>query len=370
MQRLLLSVYAIAIKEIHHILRDRLMLGLLISVPLVQILLFGFAIDLHPKALPTAVVAYENNAFVDRAVNELEAIGYFKVVAKTNQLLEAERWLAASKIQFILKLPKHLAQKILREEPINIQLISDATDPVASIVATQAAKFRYSEIDSEVNRNNQPTSIQLSVENRFNPDGDSQLFVIPGVLGVVLTLSLVLLGALSIVREREQGSIETLALLPISKSALLIGKVLPYFVLGVILFLLLLNICLLMTGLSWVLISPVLVIGALFFIIANLAIGLAISLLARNQMQAMQLSIFFYLPSMLLSGFMFPFHGMPAWAKVIGECLPLTHFLRIVRGTLLKGLDGIDAWLVMSPMIAFAILYSLLALLLSKKFLK
>jgi ABC-2 type transport system permease protein len=354
--------WAVAAKEALHIVRDRLTLALLITVPIVQLLLFGFAIDLHPKNLPTALVAHENDKFVDRAVEELEAVGYFKIVKRTDDLTLAERWLATSRAQFILELPENLGFQAVTGQQPSINLIVDASDPVASIIATQAAQTRYAEAAAS-----QPLRIRLNIERRYNPGGASRLFIVPGLLGVVLTLTLVLLGAFSLVRERERGSFETMILLPVPRAAILLGKTAPYFLLGCVLFVLLLICCSVLLGLPWHGISPALATAVVLFVAANLALGIALSLLARNQMQAMQLGVFFYLPSMLLSGFMFPFHGMPAWAQGIGTLLPLTHFLRVVRGILLKNLPDGAVWGLLWPIALFALLASLLAVTLFRR---
>lgn len=351
MKNFINGVAAVAGKEALHIVRDRLTLALLISVPIVQLLLFGYAIDLHPKNLPTVLLAHESDAFVDRAVDELEAVGYFRIVKRTDDAATADRWLATSRAQFILSLPERFGfDAVIGERPA-VRLIVDATDPVASIVATQAAEARYRDAAGA-----RPLKVRLEVERRFNPEGASRLFVVPGLLGVVLTLTLVLLGAFSLVRERERGSFETLLLLPIPRAAILVGKIAPYFVLGCLLFLILLLACSALLGLPWRGLSPGLAGTAAVFVVANLALGTMLSLLASNQMQAMQLGVFFYLPSMLLSGFMFPFHGMPAWARAIGELLPLTHFLRVVRGILLKGLPDSEVWALAWPIALFALL--------------
>ncbi len=361
--------FAVATKELLHIVRDRLTLALLISVPVIQIILFGFAIDLHPKHLPTALLAYERDNFVNRAVNELEKIDYFLVVTRTNQPAEAERLLAESKVQFILALPPNFALQTIAGDQPQVKLIADGTDPVASIVATQAAQAQFASANTTANANRSKTNlpIAITIESRYNPEGSSRRYIVLGLLGVVLTLTLVLLGALSMVRERERGSLETLYLLPIPRIAIILGKMTPYFILGCLLFILLLFAC------TWLLALPLhgfsisLVMTVLLFIASNLAFGFLVSLIVSNQMQAMQLSIFFYLPSMLLSGFMFPFYGMPLWAQHIGEALPLTHFLRVVRGALLKGLNDTSILTLAWPIAAFLLLAIVFTSLISNK---
>lgn len=223
MRRFLHSMTVIARKEVLHILRDRLTLALLLTVPLLQMLLFGYAIDLHPKHLPTALVAFENDVFVDQAVQQLEADGYFDVVVRTTERTRADRLLAESRVQFVLELPQGFGQKILSGKPPQVTLIADATDPVATVAATQAAATRYSR--SMVTQ----SPVMLVIERRFNAVKVSRQFVVPGLLGVVLTLTLVLLAAFCVVRERERGTADMLRMLPIGSAAMVLGKLAPYF---------------------------------------------------------------------------------------------------------------------------------------------
>lgn len=363
MKAFLDGLLAVAAKETLHMLRDRLTLALVLTVPLVQILLFGYAIELHPKNLPTALLAHENDEFVARVARELESLGYFRVVARTSDAREADRWLAQSRVQFVLRVPQDLGLKILTGGQTQLTLIADATDPVASIAATQTASAYYSAGITQQSR----LPVRLDIERRYNAEGASRLFIVPGLLGVVLTLTLVLLAALSFVRERERGTFETLVTLPIPRSALLLGKLAPYFVLGCLLFVGLLVACTWLVGLPWHGLTPALATTAASFVAANLALGITLSLIARNQMQAMQLGVFFYLPSMLLSGFMFPFYGMPAWAQNLGELLPLTHFLRVIRGVLLKDLPDPAVWSLAWPIAAFAVVTAFIAFMLYRK---
>ncbi len=354
MMRFWRTLMAVARKETLHTLRDRLTLALLLIVPLTQLILFGFAIDLHPKSLPTILVAHENDEMVDRAVSTLEELGYFKIVARTADRDAAERSLAISQAQFIFELPPQFIDQVVRGELPPVVLTADATDPIASIAAIQAAKAYYAQAEILF-------PIELETRLAYNPDGASRLFIIPGLLGVILTLTLVLLGALAMVREREHGTLETLASLAMPRSALLLGKAIPYFVIGFVLFVILLLMCIRLLNLPWPGWSPALFATAFIFVAANLMLGITLSLIAKNAMQAMQLGVFFYLPSMLLSGFMFPFYGMPKWAQVIGEMLPLTHFLRVVRGILLKGLPDSAAWALTWPIALFTTVVSLAA---------
>lgn len=348
-------VKAVAVKECLHTIRDKLTLALLITVPLIQFLLFGFAIDLHPQHLPTVLIAHEDDAFTKRAVRKLESFEYFKIVKHTTQYSDAQRWLAQSKVQFAIELPVSFGRQILLGEKPTIHLIADATDPIASIVAVQSVEAGFQQTSDDL-----PVSIKT--ELAFNPSCKSNVFVIPGLIGVILTLTLVLLGALSIVREQERGTLAHLTSINLSPSALLLGKVAPYFAIGCIMYIVLLLLCMRLIGLPWPgWIAPLFLI-AFLFIATNLMLGVMLSLIAKNTMQAMQLSIFFFLPSMLLSGFMFPFYGMPHWAQSLGELLPLTHFLRLVRGILIKELKEIDAWIFAWPILFFYLLTTILAI--------
>jgi ABC-2 type transport system permease protein len=347
------TVKAVAIKECLHTLRDKLTLALLITVPLVQFLLFGFAIDLHPRHLPTVLIAQEDDAFTQRAVEKIESLGYFKIAKHTKKYSDAELWLAQSKVQFAIELPASFGRKILLGEKPTINLIADATDPIASIVAVQSVSAGFQ-------RTSEALPVLIKTQLAFNPSAKSNVFVIPGLIGVILTLTLVLLGSLSIVREQERGTLEHLTGINLSPSALLLGKVAPYFAIGCIMYIVLLLLCISLTGLPWPGWSAPLFLIAFLFIATNLMLGMMLSLIAKNTMQAMQLGIFFYLPSMLLSGFMFPFYGMPNWAQSLGELLPLTHFLRLVRGILIKGLKDVDAWIFAWPILFFGLLTAIL----------
>jgi ABC-2 type transport system permease protein len=348
------TVKAVAIKECLHTLRDKLTLALLITVPLVQFLLFGFAIDLHPQHLPTVLIAHEDDAFTQRAVAKLESLGYFKIVKHTTKYSDAQRWLAQSKVQFAIELPVSFGRQILLGEKPTIHLIADATDPIASIAAVQSVNAGFQQTSDAL-------PVLIKTQLAFNPSGKSNVFVIPGLIGVILTLTLVLLGALSIVREQERGTLAHLTSINLSPSALLLGKVAPYFAIGCIMYIVLLLLCISLIGLPWPGWTAPLFLIAFLFIATNLMLGMMLSLIAKNTMQAMQLSIFFYLPSMLLSGFMFPFYGMPHWAQFLGELLPLTHFLRLIRGILIKGLKDVDAWIFVWPILFFCLLTTILA---------
>jgi ABC-2 type transport system permease protein len=358
-RKLLKSVWIIAWKELLQVKRDRLTLALLIGVPLLQILLFGYAINLHPKALPTAVVSMEKSATEQSIIEALESTGYFKVVLRTPDKPTAEKWMLESRTQFTLVLHDNDIDAVSKQK---MTLIVDASDPIASTTAINTLASLF-----EASKNNAHPKVSLQIERRFNPEAISALYIVPGLLGVILTLTLTLLAALSIVREVERGTWEGLISSPIPPMAVLAGKILPYLVLGLIQSILILLLARVLFEVPWLGSVSGLVVAAVIFMLANLGLGMVISMLAKSQMQAMQMGIFFYLPSILLSGFMFPFYGMPKWAQLIGELLPLTHFLRVIRGVLLKGAGDQIALTLVWPMGLFALVTLTISILLYRR---
>ncbi len=335
--------WAVLTKEFVQMRRDRLTFAMMIGVPIMQLILFGFAINADPKALPTAVLAADNSVYSRTLIRAIENSGYFRVVRELTSEAEAERALALGTVQFVVTIPENFARKLERGERPVLLVEADATDPAATsnalaalLTINQAALSR--DLDGVLqNLQYQPPAFELRVQRRYNPEGITQYNIVPGLLGVVLTMTMVMMTSLSVTRENERGTMENLLATPVRPGEVMVGKIVPYIIVGyiqvsVILIAARLLFAVPMLG-SLALLSVVLVL----FIAANLAIGYTFSTLAKNQMQAMQMTFFFFLPSMLLSGFMFPFRGMPQWAQWLGEVLPLTHFLRIVRGILLKG---------------------------------
>jgi ABC-2 type transport system permease protein len=334
---------AILIKELRQVRRDRLTFGMMVAVPIVQLILFGFAINGDPKHLPLAVVVMDQSEFSRSFVAGLENSDYFRVTHRPASVQQADDLLARGQVQFALVVPSDFSRKLQRGEHPAMLLAADATDPAATGNAIAAlGSIGQRSIGRELTGplaalRASDSPFELRVQRRYNPEGLTSYNVIPGLIGVILTMTMVMMTSLAMTRERERGTMENLLATPAKPFEVMLGKIVPYILIGyvqvtVILIAARLLFDVPMVG-SLLLLSAVLVL----FIAANLAVGFTFSTIARNQLQAMQLTFFFFLPSMLLTGFMFPFRGMPAWAQSIGEALPLTHFLRIVRGIMLKG---------------------------------
>ncbi|MCG2583358.1 ABC transporter permease [Massilia sp. TS11] len=346
---------AILIKEFRQIRRDRLTFAMMVAVPIVQLVLFGFAINTDPKHLPLAVLDQDHSRLSRAIAQGLQNSRYFALEATPADSAAGDQLLEHGKVQFLLVVPPGFERRTLRGERPGLLLAADATDPSASGNALAAvAGVSQQVIRRELGAGHaQPEPFDLRIQRRYNPDGLARYNIVPGLIGVILTMTMVMMTALAMTRETERGTMENLLATPARPSEVMVGKILPYILIGyvqvsVILVLAKLLFDVPMVG-SLALLSAVLVA----FIAANLAVGFTFSTLARNQLQAMQLTFFFFLPSMLLSGFMFPFRGMPPWAQAIGEVLPLTHFLRIVRGILLKGNSAADIWQELWPILLF-----------------
>ncbi|MDM5176197.1 ABC transporter permease [Massilia sp. DJPM01] len=334
---------AVLLKELRQVGRDRLTFGMMVGIPIMQLILFGFAINGDVRHLPLAVADLDRSVFSRRLVAALETSQYFRIVRHVGGAAEGDALLARGEVQFVLVVPGDFSRRLVRGERPVILLAADATDPAATgnalaSVNAIAARAIGSELRGPLARlrpGEAPYDIRS--QRRYNPEGLTRYNIVPGLMGVILTMTMVMMTALAMTRERERGTMENLLATPVSPLEVMIGKIVPYILIGYV------QVGVILLA-SWLVFdvpmvgSLLLLSGALvLFIAANLAIGFTFSTIARNQMQAMQLTFFFFLPSMLLTGFMFPFRGMPGWAQAIGEVLPLTHFLRITRGIMLKG---------------------------------
>jgi ABC-2 type transport system permease protein len=341
---------AIAAKELRQIVRDRLTAALLVGVPLAQILLFGYAIELAPRQWPTAWVgASQADPLAARARAMLETGRWFHIERNTSDLVEAERWLQRGEISFIVVWPADAAARVLRDEQPAVRLIADLSDPFAA-AALNALSSRLATAGTATEA---AGPLRLQVEPRHAARFGAGEYLVPALAGVILTLTLTLLAALAIVREVERGTWHGLLTTPASAGAIVLGKLLPYLGVGCALFAALITLAHLLFGSAFG--GPALWFAAALFMAANLGLGLALSFIARTQMQAMQMGVFFYLPSILLSGFLFPFHAMPIWARSVGELLPLTHFLRCLRASLVRGADGATVLSLAGPIALFAL---------------
>lgn len=353
---------AIVRKEFIQMRRDRLTFAMMFGIPILQLVLFGFAINSDPKNLPVAVLASDNSPFARRFVHALENSGYFKVVDHVQTEEEARRLLARGEVQFVLNLPSDFSRQLVRGDRPALLVQADATDPSAVSSAVQVMnEIGRTAFDRDLagplkDLAASPGPIEMRIHLEYNPDRITQYNIVPGLMGVVLTMTMVMITALAVTRERERGTMESLLATPALPLEVMTGKIIPYILVGYVQVTVILFAAKVLFHVPMVGSLPLLYLCALSFIAATLAVGITISTLARNQLQAMQMSFFFFLPSLLLSGFMFPFRGMPEWAQAIGEALPLTHFLRVLRGILLKGNEFSDVWPDVWPILLFGVL--------------
>ena len=339
---------AVLMKEFVQMRRDRLTFAMMIGVPVMQLVLFGYAINMDPKALPVAVVSADPSVFSRSLTRALENTGYFKVIATPATVDEADRLLTLGRVQFVLQVPEDFARRLQRGDHAVVLVEADATDPAATSNALSALQqVSLTGLDHDLTGalaglRSGPAPFEIRVHRRYNPDGITQYNIVPGLMGVVLTMTMIMMTSIAMTRERERGTMENLLATPVKPLEVMLGKIVPYIVVGYVQVVVILTAAKFLFGVpmlgSLLLLSTVLVL----FIAANLAIGFTFSTLAKTQMQAMQMTMFFFLPSMLLSGFMFPYRGMPQWAQYLGEVFPLTHFLRIVRAIMLKGSGAAD----------------------------
>jgi ABC-2 type transport system permease protein len=330
-------------KEFIQMRRDRVTFAMMIGIPLLQLILFGYAINSDPKHLPTAVYSADNSVFSRTIVWGLYNSSYFDIVREAKNEAEIQRLLAQGTVQFTVDIPVDFSRKLLRGERPDLLLEADATDPSAVGYAIAAINLLTTTVlDRDLTGplaklRGTPPPVNLVVHQHYNPENITQYNIVPGLMGVMLTMTMIIITALAITRERERGTMENLLSTPARPGEVMIGKIVPYITVGYIQVFLILLASKFLFNVPIVGSVPLLLVLTFFFIVANLAVGITFSTIAKNQLQAVQMAFFFFLPSLLLSGYMFPFRGMPGWAQDIGEILPLTHFLRVVRGILLKG---------------------------------
>lgn len=351
---------AIFSKELVQMRRDRLTFGMMLMLPVLQLILFGFAINMDPKGLPTAVHVEEQTPIVRTLLKALETSEYYNFVLQTDDPRESDRLLASGEVAFVVSIPAGFTDRLIRGDRPQILIEADASDPAASTNAVAQAQtiferaLRHDLTGPLQSLRPRASPFEVIVHRRYNPEGVTQYNIVPGLLGVILTMTLVMITSMAMTREAERGTMENLLAMPAKPIEVMIGKITPYVLVGavqtgVVLLAARFIFDVPFAGALWILL-----LGVLIFVLANLALGFTFSTMAQSQMQAMQLTFFFFLPSLLLSGFMFPFRGMPVWAQGIGEVLPLTHFLRVVRGVMLKDASFADLQFDFAAMTLFA----------------
>jgi len=353
---------AVIHKEFIQIRRDRATFAMMLGIPLAQLLLFGYAINNDPKHLPTVVVTHEQSEFSRSIVQALAHSEYFDIVSTHASQEQADHLLATGQIQFAVHIPADFSRRLIRGENAQILVEADATDPsgtgnaIAALQQMGGSLIAHDLQGPLAQLAEGAQAYQVIIHRRYNPEALAAYNVIPGLIGVILTMTMIMSTALGLTREVERGTMENLLATPVRPLEVMVGKITPYIIVGLV------SMVLVLTAARWLFAVPfigslwLLVTVMLLFIAANLVVGITVSSIARNQMQALQLTFFFFLPSILLSGFMFPFRGMPRWAQYIGEVLPNTHFMRITRGIMLKGNGLAESWPDLWPLLLFMLL--------------
>jgi ABC-2 type transport system permease protein len=331
--------YAMMVKEFLQLRRDRVSFGMIVMLPVMQLMLFGYAINTTPRHLPTAVLLQEDSDLGRSILKALENTSYFRFTHEVHDVAEFDDLLKSGKVLFGVEIPRGFERAVRRGDRPALLVAADATDPVAAGAGLGAlGTIVQTALAHDLHTGDPPAlPFEIRAHARYNPAASSRLNIVPGLVGTILTMTMLIFTALSVTRETERGTMENLLSMPIKPVEVMFGKIMPYVLVGFIQATLIIGIGVFLFGVPILGSLPVLALLSTLFITTNLSIGYTFSTIVQNQLQAMQLSMMFFLPSILLSGFMFPFMGMPVWAQYVGEGLPLTHYLRIVRAIMLKG---------------------------------
>jgi ABC-2 type transport system permease protein len=342
-------ILAILSKEFTQLVRDRLTYAMIIGIPVIQLLLFGYAINSDPKHLPTAVLVQDQGQFSRSILGALQRSDYFDIRYAARSPDEMHKLIERGAVQFAITIPGDFTRKVVRRDNPQILVEADASDPAATsgAVAALAQLPGYALMHDLKGAIAPPPAaaqpFEVVVQRRYNPESVTAYNIVPGLVATILTMTLVMMTALAMTREVERGTMETLLSTPVRPIEVMIGKLAPYVMVGVIQATLIITMARILFGVPMAGGWPALILGLFLFIVGSLSLGFLVSTIARNQLQAMQMAFFYFLPSILLSGFLFPFRGMPAWAQWIGTAVPVTHMLRVVRGSMLKGVGIAEA---------------------------
>jgi len=359
--------WSIVLKEFTQLKRDRLTFAMIVGIPILQMALFGYAINTNPKHLDTAIIDADRSDITRSFLWAMQNSSYFNIVKELPNEQAGREALARGQVLFVVNIPAGFTRQLLRHERPSLLIEADATDPTATESALAAVNgIEQSVVQREITGPlkflaGTPAPFGVTVHQLYNPDNITQYNVVPGLMGVVLTLTMVMMTGLAITRERERGTMENLLAMPATPLEVMTGKLIPYIGIGLI------QASIILLAARYVFQVPffgnvgAVYLSTLLFIAANLTVGITFSSLAQNQLQAVQLAIFYFLPNILLSGFMFPFKGMPGWAQAIGDLLPLTYFNRLIRGILLKGNGWADSWPSVWPMMIFMLVLMVVA---------
>lgn len=355
-------VKGIMIKELLQLKRERLTFGIVVLAPIVLLLLFGYAINNDPKNMPAAVIGGNQSEFTRSFVVALENSDYYNIDYSIQTEAAARNALQSGKAQFVFTIPVDFTEKLMRGEHPKILMEVDATDPTAVAHAAAAIPgIIQSALSKDLPAYGQKSPYDIIVHSKYNPEKITRYNIVPGLIGVILTITLVMMTGLSMTRERERGTMENLLVMPVKPLEVILGKLAPYVIIGMLQSALILTVAYFLFRIPFEGHLSTAVLAILLFEMAVLAVGITISSAAKSQLQAMQMTIFFFLPNILLSGFMFPFKGMPAWAQTLGGVLPLTYFNRMIRGVLLKGSTAAEIWPHIWPLLVFITVVMLIA---------
>ena len=361
-------ILAVLIKEFKQLTRDRLTYAMILVMPVVQLMLFGYAINSDPRRLPTALLVQENSTFARSVTAALHNSAYFDLTTQVRTPAELDALLQRGEVQFAVTIPGDFSRRVVRGDKPQILVEADASDPsatsgaVAALAAMPEQALAHDLKGALASKAQAAPPFDVVVHRRYNPEAITAYNIVPGLLGVILSMTLVMMTALSVTRETERGTMESLLATPVQPLEVMIGKLAPYVLVGLTQTTIILTLAAVLFHVPMMGGWAGLTLGVSLFIIGSLALGFLISTAARSQLQAMQMSFFYIMPSILLSGFMFPFRGMPAWAQTIGQAIPVTHFLRVVRGALLKGQGIVEMWPSLLALTAFVCVVTAIAM--------
>ncbi len=353
--------WGIVLKEFLQLKRDRVTFAMIVGIPVMLLILFGYAINMDPKHLKTMVIDADRSEFSRSFIMAMHNTAYFDFVGEPGNEAEGEAALVRGDAQFVVNIPSDFSRQLVRGERPAVQIVADATDPAAASNAIGAVTRLAESVARKdfggplVKLGESASSFEVRVHRRYNPEGITQYNIVPGLMGIILTMTMVMMTGLAMTRERERGTMENLLATPVRPLEMMTGKIVPYIFIGLIQASIILAAAIALFGVPFVGGFIELYGVLLVFIAATLTVGITISSLARNQLQGVQLTFFFFLPNVLLSGFMFPFYGMPVWAQAIAHALPMTYFNRLVRGIMLKGSGWADLWPDLWPLMVFTV---------------
>lgn len=360
-------IWAVVVKEFNQLRRDRLTFAMMVGIPVLQLVIFGFAINLDPRHLRAALEVNDHGRFARDVALALTNSTYFDVTEMPSRPGDWEALLRDGRVQFYIVIPPDFSRDLVRGDRPQLLVMADATDPastgnaVAAVATAVESGLRHDLVGALAHLAPRPSPVEVIVQRRYNPEAITSHNVVPGLLAIVLSMTMVMMTSVAVARERERGTMENLLAMPLRAGEVMVGKILPYVMIGLVQSTIILAAAILVFAVPFV--GPVWLLGAgtLVFIAVSLMLGFTFSTFAATQLQAFQMSVFYLLPSILLSGFAFPFYGMPGWARAIAEVIPVTHFLRVVRGVMLKGWGPADAAPEVAVLLGMALVLGVIA---------